>query len=214
MAVALLVALLVVLVTGGSFRRLAGVRLAYPGLLLGGFGLQIAAVSLPLPETRVGDVGFGLLLSSYVLILGFGIANLRLRSMGIVVIGVAMNALVIALNGGMPYRPPAGAEAVTTVKHRPERPGDLLTVLDDRILVRSPVNQLLSFGDLVLAVGLVAVCYRAARPVGRRVEPAPRHGARRPSDTGSGAPAMAHSARRGSSRRASTRSRAVTTRTS
>jgi len=122
MAVALLVALLVVLVTGGSFRRLAGVHLVYPWLLLAGFALQIAVVAAPLPEARVGDLGFAVLLASYVLILGFGLANLRLRAMGVVVIGVALNALVIALNGGMPYRPPAGAERVTTVKHRPERP--------------------------------------------------------------------------------------------
>ncbi len=199
MAAALLIALLVVLVTGGSFRHLAGIHLEYPGLLLAGFALQIAVVAAPLPDARVGDVGFGLLLSSYVLIIGFGLANLRIRSMAVVVIGVAMNALVIALNGGMPYRPPAGTEQVTTVKHRPERPGDLLTVLDDRILVRGPIDELLSFGDLVLAVGLVAVCYRAARPSGS--------GSR-------SAPAMPHSARRGASRRARTRSRATMTRAS
>jgi len=198
MAVALLLALLVVLVTGGSFRRLASVHLEHPWLLLAGFGLQIAVVAAPIPDGRADDVGFAILLASYVLILGFGLANLRLRAMSIVVIGVAMNAVVIALNGGMPYRPPAGAELVTTVKHRPERPGDLLTVLDDRILVRAPVNQLLSFGDLVLAVGLVAVCYRASRSSSSR----------------SATAVAARSERRGASRRASTRSRAVTTRTS
>ncbi|HET8601156.1 MAG TPA: hypothetical protein VFL99_12575, partial [Segeticoccus sp.] len=51
----------------------------------------------------------------------------------------------------------------TSVKHRPERPGDLLTVLDDRILMPAPFHELLSFGDLILAVGLVDVCFWASR---------------------------------------------------
>lgn len=163
-AVAFLLALVVVPATGGSFRRLAQLEFQSAWLLFGGLAIQIVLqVTDIVPAARVNDVGFGLLLGSYVLILGFGIMNLKITGMAIITIGVGLNVVVIAANQGMPYRPHGDDRAVVSVKHRPERSGDVLTVLDDRIYVPGPLPESVSFGDLILAVGIIDVAYRASR---------------------------------------------------
>ena len=75
-----------------------------------------------------------------------------------------MNAFVIALNQGMPYRVPEGEKVETTVKHRPgearrhpPRARRLHRARDRRS------NASISFGDLVIAVGLVDLTFRASR---------------------------------------------------
>jgi hypothetical protein len=161
--IAIAVAVAIVPLTGGRFRRLVEIELARPWLLFVGLGLQIGLDVVDLPRARYDDLGLALLLLSYVCILGFTISNLALTGMGVIAVGIAMNAFVIALNQGMPYTVPAGERAETTVKHRPERPDDLLTVLSDRIPLGRPFDAAISFGDLVIAVGLVDVCYRATR---------------------------------------------------
>lgn len=161
--VAIVVAILIVPLTGGKFSQLAKIRLRRPWLLFAGLALQIALELIDLPRARYDDVGLAILLASYVLIIGFGLSNLLLTGMGVITIGVAMNAFVIALNQGMPYRYPEGERVETTVKHRPEKPDDILPELGDYIMLGSPVDASISFGDLVIAVGLIDLCFRASR---------------------------------------------------
>jgi hypothetical protein len=162
-AVALVVALVVVPLTRGSFRRLAGIEVQRVWLLFAGLAIQVALELVDFPAAHRETAGFGLLLASYLALLGFCTSNLRLAGMGVVTIGVALNAFVIAANQGMPYRVAEGEEPAVTVKHRPERPGDVLPVLGDRIVLPDPVAASISFGDLILAVGLVELCYRNSR---------------------------------------------------
>lgn len=173
--VALVLALVLVPLTGGSFKRLARLEFEAPWLLFVGLGIQLVLQLTPIiPESRADDVGFALLLASYVAILSFGVLNVRITGMSVVTIGIALNVAVIALNQGMPYRAPEASKLETTVKHRPERAGDLLTVLDDRIIVPGPLGESVSFGDLILAVGIIDVTYRASRRVRRTARtPAP-----------------------------------------
>ncbi len=49
------------------------------------------------------------------------------------------------------------------MKHRPEKPDDVLVVLGDYIVLGSPVDASISFGDLVIAVGLIDLTFRASR---------------------------------------------------
>jgi hypothetical protein len=161
--IAIIVAIVIVPLTGGRFRRLVEVEIARPWLLFAGLGIQIGLDVADLPRARFDDLGLALLLVSYVCILGFGISNLALTGMGVITIGIAMNASVIALNQGMPYTAPPGERAETTVKHHPQGPDDVLTVLSDRIALGSPFEASVSFGDLVIAVGLVDLCYHASR---------------------------------------------------
>lgn len=161
--VAIVVAVAIVPITGGRFRRLAEVDVARPALLFIGLGIQIALDVVDLPSARYDDVGFALLLLSYACVIGFCVSNLRLTGMGVVTVGIAMNALVIALNQGMPYTVPEGERAEVTVKQRPEQPDDVLPVLSDRIPLGGPFATSISFGDLVIAVGIVDLAYHASR---------------------------------------------------
>ncbi len=171
MAVALAAALVVVVVTKGSFRRLGRLPVEGFGMLFVALAIQVALGLVHLPTSRVADVGFGLLVLSYACLIGFCLANLRIRGTSVILVGLALNAIVIALNQGMPANGPTRTDAQgrvvsrveTSVKHRPEQPGDLLTVLDDRIMLPAPFHDILSFGDLILAVGLIDVFFWASR---------------------------------------------------
>ncbi len=174
-AIAIVVALLIIPLTGGQFRQLGRIQLHRVWLLFAGLGLQILLGVMDLPKARYDDVGLAILLLSYVFIIGFGLSNLLLTGMGVITVGICMNAFVIALNQGMPYRVPDGVRPETTVKHRPEKPDDVLPQLGDYIPIGSPIDASISFGDLVIAVGLVDLCFRASRRPrrsrGRAVEP-------------------------------------------
>ncbi len=162
-AIAIVLAILIVPLTGGQFRQLGKIQLRRPWMLFGGLLLQVLLEFVDIPRARYDDVGLAILLASYVLIIGFGLSNLLLTGMGVITIGIAMNAFVIALNQGMPYRVPDGVRPETTVKHRPEKSDDILPKLGDYIAIGSPVNASISFGDLVIAVGLVDLTFRASR---------------------------------------------------
>jgi hypothetical protein len=61
-----------------------------------------------------------------------------------------------------------------TVKHHPQQPGEQLLVLSDIIVVKHPWDTVLSYGDLILAVGLCDVFYNASRDPQRRRKKAVR----------------------------------------
>ena len=76
-------------------------------MLAAGVGIQLLLEFASPPRRYWHNVGFGLLVSSYVLTLAFVARNLVLRGMSIVLIGIVCNALVIVLNQGMPVKIPA-----------------------------------------------------------------------------------------------------------
>jgi hypothetical protein len=163
----ILVAPLIPLVTRGSYTRLLDVKWRFKSVLFAGLAIQIALEYLTIPRAHWHDLGVGLLVASYVLILAFAARNLVLRGMGIVLIGIACNALVITLNQGMPVKfPPEWRDkawAQATVKHHPTQPDDRLRFLSDIIVVKGPFDLVMSFGDLILVVGLCDVAYHASR---------------------------------------------------
>lgn len=169
LVVALVAGVVVGLVLGGRPRHLAAKRFRWWLLLPAGLALQsiVTLDGAPVP--------FALLLVSYAYLLVFAAANLHHRGMGVVLVGVALNAVVIAANHGMPVRPSAIRAASPThsvpatvddVKHRIEDGGERLMVLADIIPVR-PLRQVLSFGDLILAVGVADVIVHLMRPLRR-----------------------------------------------
>jgi hypothetical protein len=167
LAVAVGVALLIPLVTRGSYARLLATRWYWGPLLFAGLAIQLVLEWVPPPRARWDDLGLALILLSYALILAFCARNLVRRGMGIVMIGVACNALAIAVNQGMPVKilPAWNDRAVAepTVKHQPQEPDDNLIFLTDIIVLDAPVDTVLSFGDLILAIGLCDVAYHASR---------------------------------------------------
>ena len=142
-----------------------------------------------LPRRYWHTLGFGLLVASYVLILAFCARNLVLRGMSIVLIGIACNALVITLNQGMPVKfPPEVAQPVVGAGDG-QAPSAAATTskllfLSDIIILKHPYDTVMSFGDLILAVGLCDVAYNASRDPRRRRKRRSGHAARRGSGAG------------------------------
>ena len=161
------IALLIPLVTRGSYARLLAVKWHWAGLLFAGLAIQILLEYYTLPREHWHDWGYGLLVASYVLILGFCFRNLVLRGMGVVIIGIACNALVIVANQGMPVKiPPEWRNetwAQPTVKHHIQQPDDKLRFLSDIIVLKEPFDAVLSFGDIILAVGLCDLAFWGSR---------------------------------------------------
>jgi hypothetical protein len=181
-APALLTGAVLGVLTGGSLRRVVDVRLRAWWLLAPAVGLQVVlALWHPGDGWRPG-AALAASLGSLGLVALFCAANARLTGMPVVLLGVLMNTGVVAANGAMPVRLPAGASASErasmeeSATHRPERDGDRVSFLGAIVPIPGPFGRA-SFGDLVVAVALVDVVYRASRP------PRPR----RRSETASGA---------------------------
>jgi hypothetical protein len=198
------VALLVPLVTRGSYSRLLEKPWRWGSFLVAGLGTQLALEVLPFPKSRWHDLGFGLLVMSYVLLVAFCARNTLIRGMSVVLVGVALNALAVTVNQGMPVKVPPDWQRTDriheSIKHHPQDDGDHLIVITDIIVLRSPFDTVLSFGDLILAVGLCDVTYHASRRSRRRRAPSrpsapspPRRAAPRPAPvvaTRAAAPAL------------------------
>ena len=166
--VAVVVGLVVGLALGGRPRHL-GERpfRAWPLLAA---GLVVQAIS-----TQVGGgAGFALLLASYVLLVAFAAANAHIVGMVLIGLGLGLNALTIAVNHGMPVRTSAIVAAHIAKpgedvgldgrgKRHLERRSDRLMPISDIIPVRE-LRQVLSFGDLVLSVGVADVMVHLLKP--------------------------------------------------
>jgi len=111
-----------------------------------------------------------LIVSSYVLLIGFVLSNLRRPGIVLLGIGLALNFIAIAANGGlMPISPETVADAriningvslgdwVPRSKDVLRAPEDThLRFLTDIFVWRNPTGvRAFSIGDLVLAAGLV-----------------------------------------------------------
>jgi hypothetical protein len=173
------VAIAIVLVTRGSLRQLVRLPIQSIWMVVLALGIQIVLEFVDLPKDRIDDLGFGLLLASYALLLAFCLVNLSIRAMWIVALGVALNTLVIGLNQGMPTRDREVTTAAgrtverpieRTVKHRPESDDDLVPFLGDQIVIPEPVDEVISIGDIVLGLGIVSVCYFGSRRRRSRAE--------------------------------------------
>lgn len=172
-------------------------------MLAAGLGIQILLEVIEIREDQIETLGYGLLMASYALLLAFCFTNIRTAGFGLITLGIALNALVIGLNQGMPTVPvsedKAGErieeEIEVSVKHRPERPDDLLRILDDRIVLPEPFDAVISIGDIVVTLGICELAFFASRR--------PRRRGRRPQSSTTNKP-----------RRVSTRSSAPSTRPS
>ena len=160
-------ALGIALVSGGQLRNIAATQLRYPSVAAVAVGMQLALEILHPTRGTAGHLASALLVVSYAFLLLFCAANLRLRGLAVVAVGIALNGAVITVNRGMPIRAPKAA-VETTAKHHAERPSDRLTPLGDIILLPA-LRQSLSFGDLIMRVGLVDVLFHCSRnPATRR----------------------------------------------
>jgi hypothetical protein len=168
-AVALLTGGLLGLAAGGRMGALGAVHLRWWGALAAGVALQVLAG----PVGLGGGPGTTAVTLSYLCLLVFALANRSLAGMPVVCVGLALNATVILVNGGMPVRPEAVAAvgldpdqldaADLGAKRHLEGPDDRLTFLGDVLPLR-PLREVVSVGDVVLAAGVAGVLFRLLRP--------------------------------------------------
>ena len=112
------------------------------------------------------DLSVALLIASYVLLLLFAALNIRLAGFALILVGLAMNMLVVGVNGGMPVDKGAliasGQKSVLSElvhgggsKHHLATHNDLLLPIADVIAIPPPIRQVVSAGDLVVYAGVV-----------------------------------------------------------
>lgn len=153
---------------GGRLKALADAHVHWWPVLVTAIVVQVAAVLTD------GDLGRYLLLASFGLIIVFTARNLTRAGMGVVLLGVAANALVIGVNDGMPVREEAVIRSGLAdsdeiddfdfnSKWHLETEDDQLTFLGDIIPVPG-AREVLSFGDLIMAVGVADVIVHLMRP--------------------------------------------------
>jgi hypothetical protein len=177
---------------GGRLHRLEALRPRWWGLVILGLGIQF----IPLPEGVAGTdlvVRTAVLALSYSLLLTFGLVNVRMPGMVLVVVGLACNMTVIVVNGGMPASAQAlidsGQEDVLALlrdqgadKHHLLTDDDRLTFLADVIAVPQPIGQAVSVGDIFVYAGLTWLIVAAMRgwtPSARTAGSRPRRGKHR-----------------------------------
>jgi hypothetical protein len=158
---------LLALVLGGRFRYLAGRTLRLWFLLPIGLALQIAAAG-----SGGATWPFVLVLLSFACLFAFAIANLGVTGFWMIALGLFLNALAIGLNHGMPIGHKALAHTgnnvgVFAALHHTQRSSDKLLILGDVVPI-SPIGEIVTFGDLIIAVGLVDVIVHLMRPKRRR----------------------------------------------
>jgi hypothetical protein len=152
------VAVVVGFAAGGSLRPFERVPIHWWGAAVAGLVLQ----AIPLGAASDRKLGAAFVVCSYGLLLAFAWVNRRLAALWLVMAGLALNLVVIGVNGGMPVSASAlevaGARAEglapATVKHHPMGPDDILTPLGDVIGIPPPVGAVVSIGDLLLYAGL------------------------------------------------------------
>lgn len=162
--IALAIGVLAGLLRGGSIKNLAHASFRWPAFLAIGCILQVAGI-VPALE----DLAAALLVASYVSLLLFAGANVAIAGMAVVAVGIALNAFVIAVNGGMPVKAEAIvaaglADNVAEAKRLEFRGKRHLATDEDRFVVLGDVipvpvgnGSVLSYGDLVLALGAAVV---------------------------------------------------------
>ncbi len=191
-AAVILFAFLLGYVFGGRIRRFEQLHLRWSWLAVAGLALQF----VPLPDGATGTdlvVRTAVLSCSYLLLLAFAALNIRLAGVPLIFIGLALNLLVIASNGGMPVSREAlessGQGDVLQVlidegaaKHHLLTDDDVLAPLADVIPVGGPIKQVVSLGDVFVYAGvvwLIVAVMRGRIPQTSRAGPRSRRGAHR-----------------------------------
>lgn len=165
---AVLLGLAISLVTGGSLRNLEQERLRGEWVLLLLLPMQLLWPRIAVVLGVGHDLSVMLWLVMMVGLVGVMLMNVWKRwVLGFAALGIALNVLVIGLNGAMPVSLRAVSEmgmsredAVQSMQedylHQPEDDQTLLAVLGDVITVPGPEWQrgVMSVGDLLLAAGL------------------------------------------------------------
>ena len=175
LAIVIFAALAIAVLRGGRLVNLGDIELRSWWLLFLALALQLGTRFLP-EESWSDWMGLTMVLLSFGLLMIMVLLNRSKPGMRIAGLGVLMNFIVIAANGGMPVL--AGAAEVAsgfsisdpdlsgTFKHVPLDESSRLTFFADVIPLRlGGVGEVISLGDIFLALGLgVFLEYELRRP--------------------------------------------------
>lgn len=160
----LLASLFIGWLRGGSLLRLSEMQLAYPGVIIGALLVQKI-----LPVIAIGPFArwrFLALVLVYLVLLAALAAGKASWGTAVAALGIFLNLVVIAANGGMPvslaaaktlgYKGTFGAAVFADGVHRALTPGTRLGWLSDMIPYGAPppLRGVISVGDVILAVGV------------------------------------------------------------
>jgi hypothetical protein len=153
---------------GGRLANLSGLSVRWAPLAIVGFTMQV--VNPP------GRLPLAMLLGSFVLLWIFAFENRGVPGFRLILIGVAMNFIVIGANGGMPvsaHALVASGQADTVgdltndadsyVKHHLATEDDVVLFLGDVLPLRPPISQAISIGDVFTYGGVGVVIAMAMR---------------------------------------------------
>jgi predicted MFS family arabinose efflux permease len=166
----LVIGLALALVLGGKPSRLAAVRFSLPWTVLLALAMQLVLFShlgAGIPDTVRGPLH----VATYGLLLIFAVANVRLLPLIPVLLGVGLNSLAIAVNGGvMPVTTTAARAAgieplqgANVSSH-----ADHLRFLGDVFALpkQLPIANTFSVGDLLIGFGMIAFIVIVSLPRG------------------------------------------------
>jgi hypothetical protein len=152
-----LVAAVAGMLAGGTFRDFPSVRIRGAWLALAGVAMQFVPVG--------GTVATALLYGSFAALITFAALNVRAHGFALILVGLALNAVVIVANSGMPVTQNALersnqsatlADLVATggAKHHLADDDTILLPLGDVIPLGTPFNQAISVGDVCVQLGV------------------------------------------------------------
>jgi hypothetical protein len=169
---------------GGSLEALGETTFRWTPLLVGGLVLQLVFLYWD-PEWLGDGGGLAVVLASNVTVAVWLVANRTLPGLLLAGVGMALNVLVIAVNGAMPVLESSAERAGVaqslgdaSIKHQRLDDETVLPWLGDAIPV-PPFREVLSVGDVILALGLCRVV--DARMMSGR---GPRHSAKGSTEDG------------------------------
>ena len=167
--VAVPIGLVLGLLLRGRIEHLNGLRLRWAWLAVAGFVGQVILFSDPV-AAQVGALGPPLYVASTLAVLVAVLANLRVPGMPLVALGAALNLAAILANGGfMPADPGAlalaGLEPSSAYSNSVAEANPALKPLTDiyALPAGTPLANVFSVGDVVLAIGVAWVIVAAMR---------------------------------------------------
>ena len=171
---AIVAAVVVALLRGGSLKNLGDVRIRWAWLALAALAIQFTLIRLTPDWMGLARLFFPL---THAAILAVAWGNRDLSGMRLFAAGVALNLIVMVANGGfMPVAPEALAQAgmiedvqsVALYTRRAASKGLVLARdetalwwLADIIALRFPIKTIFSVGDVLIAIGIFFFVQRA-----------------------------------------------------
>jgi hypothetical protein len=166
---AIVVGLVVGFLLGGRISAIGDIRFRWAPLVFVGFLAQILLFSDAVAE-RIGDLGPVLYVASTLVVVLAVVRNLAIPGMPLVALGAASNLAAIVANGGfMPASASAlaalGKSAPTIYSNSAVLAQPALAPLTDIFAMPTwlPFHNIFSIGDVILAIGVVAVIAIAMR---------------------------------------------------